>query len=96
MQDRLSKLVANFESLDFSANRPELFEAGDRPGYRRKTKTYYRTGWRLLSSTPMARMKLNCITGDDVSALRFPGSASNANCGLEPCDACSIKPRNGS
>jgi len=47
-----------------------------------KTKTYYRTGWRLLSSTPIARMKLNFITGDDVAALRFPASASNANCAL--------------
>jgi hypothetical protein len=47
-----------------------------------KTKTYYCTGWRLLSITPIARMKLNCVTGDDVSALRFPASASNANCAL--------------
>ena len=28
-----------------------------------KTKTYYRTGWRLLSIMPIARMKLNFITG---------------------------------
>lgn len=47
-----------------------------------KTKIYYRTGWRLLSGTPIAKMKLNFITGDDISALRFPASASNANCAL--------------
>jgi hypothetical protein len=47
-----------------------------------KTKTYYQTGWRLLSVTPLAKMKLNCITGDDISAIRFPASASNANCAL--------------
>jgi integrase len=47
-----------------------------------KTKTYYQTGWRLLSITPVSKMKLNCITGDDVSALRFPASPSNANCAL--------------
>jgi integrase len=47
-----------------------------------KTKTYYQTGWRLLSMTPITRMKLNCITGDDISAIRFPASASNANCAL--------------
>lgn len=47
-----------------------------------KTKTYYQTGWRLLSVTPISKMRLNCISGDDISALRFPASASNANCGL--------------
>jgi hypothetical protein len=30
----------------------------------------------------LATKLLNCITGDDVSALRFPASASNANCAL--------------
>jgi integrase len=47
-----------------------------------KTKIYYQTGWRLLSMTPVSKMRLNCITGDDVSALRFPASPSNANCAL--------------
>jgi integrase len=48
----------------------------------KKTKTYYRTGWRLLSTTSIVKMRLNCITGDDASALRFPASPSNANCAL--------------
>jgi integrase len=47
-----------------------------------KTKTYYQTGWRLLSMTLLVRMKIDCITADDVLALRFPASASNANCAL--------------
>lgn len=47
-----------------------------------KTKTYYQTGWRLLSITAVSKMKLNCITGDDACTLRFPASASNANCAL--------------
>jgi integrase len=49
---------------------------------KQKTQTYYQTGWRLLSTSPVSKMRLNCITGDDVSALRFPASASNANCAL--------------
>ena len=75
--DQLPRKIPILE--DFAGR---FFEWAETTSLERKTKTYYRTGWRLLSSTPMARMKLNCITGDDVSALRFPGSASNANCGL--------------
>jgi integrase len=54
----------------------------DTTGLELKTKTYYQTGWRLLSMTVISKMRLNCITGDDASALRFPASASNANCAL--------------
>jgi integrase len=59
-----------------------FFEWVETTGLERKSKTYYRTGWRLLSKMSIARMKMNCIIGDDVSALRFPASASNANCAL--------------
>ena len=47
-----------------------------------KTQTYYKTGWRLLSMTQMAGMRIDKITSDDIDALRFPDSPSNANCAL--------------
>jgi hypothetical protein len=47
-----------------------------------KTKTYYRTGWRLLRMSAVSKMRLNCITRDDILTLRFPASESNANCAL--------------
>jgi integrase len=47
-----------------------------------KTQTYYRTGWKLISVTPIAGMRLDKITKDEIEALRFPGSASNSNCAL--------------
>jgi integrase len=47
-----------------------------------QSKTYYRDGWRLLSVTKIVGMRLNHITADDVDALKFSGSASNANCAL--------------
>jgi integrase len=47
-----------------------------------KTKVYYRTGWRLLSENPIINRRLHQICSDTVSGLKFPGSASNANCAL--------------
>ena len=47
-----------------------------------KTKIYYRDGWRLLSATDLAGMRLNQITAEVADKIRFPGSASNANCAL--------------
>lgn len=47
-----------------------------------KTKLYYRAGWRLLSRTTIARLRLTQITGDLVASLVFAGSPSNANCAL--------------
>lgn len=47
-----------------------------------KTKTYYKTGWRLLSETPIAGMRLDKISKDEIEAVRFPGSPANANCAL--------------
>lgn len=48
----------------------------------RKTQMYYENGWRLLSGTSIAGMRLDQITRDRVEALSFPGSAGNTNCGL--------------
>jgi integrase len=45
----------------------------------RQTKLYYRNGWRLLAASPMAGMRLDTIKADDIEALRFTGSPSNAN-----------------
>ena len=47
-----------------------------------KSKAYYGNGWRLLSTTKVAGMRLDHITKDDVEPLSFSGSASNANCAL--------------
>lgn len=47
-----------------------------------KTRGYYRDGWRLLAATPIAGMRLDAMTADDVDRLGFTGSASNANCAL--------------
>jgi site-specific recombinase XerC len=47
-----------------------------------KTKKFYRNGWRLLKSTPVAMLRVDQITGDCAEQLKFPGSAANANCAL--------------
>ena len=47
-----------------------------------KTKVYYRSGWRLLAQTELAGMRLDQITSEVVDQIKFPGSASNANCAL--------------
>lgn len=47
-----------------------------------KSKNYYQTGWRLLSMTTIAGMRIDKISADQVEALRFPESPSNANCAL--------------
>jgi hypothetical protein len=36
----------------------------------------------LLKGTPVAKMRVNEITGDGAEQLKFPGSAANANCAL--------------
>jgi integrase len=45
-----------------------------------KTKTYYRSGWRLLDATRLAGMILTEISSDDISMTRIPGGPSNVNC----------------
>jgi integrase len=47
-----------------------------------KTKTYYQDGWRLLKMTKIPGRRLDQITTDEIEAIRFPGSPSNANCAL--------------
>jgi len=44
-----------------------------------KSKRYYRNGWRMIRETGIAGMRLDQITTDEVAAVRFPGSAANAN-----------------
>lgn len=46
------------------------------------TRKLYRNGWRLLKSTSVAAMRIDQIAGDYAEQLKFPGSASNANCAL--------------
>jgi integrase len=43
------------------------------------TRRYYRNGWRLLRTTPIAGMRMDRITADAAEALRFPGTPANAN-----------------
>ena len=45
----------------------------------KKTKKFYRNGWRLLKATPVAGLRVDQITGDLAEQLKFPGSAANAN-----------------
>jgi len=47
-----------------------------------KTKAYYKNGWRLLSTTALASMKLNTIKNHSCETIPFPGSNSNANVAL--------------
>ncbi len=44
------------------------------------TKRYYRTGWRLLSNTELADMRLDHITTADAEITKFPDAAATANC----------------
>jgi integrase len=45
----------------------------------RDTQRTYHNGWRLLSTTPVAHMRLDQIGRPDAAELEFPGSPSNAN-----------------
>ncbi len=84
------KLAAALEGTDpLDRKTPGLREfAGEflhwLDGIRReeKTKIYYRDGWRLLSHTLLAEMRLDQITSEVAEQASFPGSASNANCAL--------------
>ena len=51
-------------------------------GWKKKTKKFYRNGWRLLKATPVSDTRVDQVTGDCAEQLKFPGSAANANCAL--------------
>jgi len=44
-----------------------------------ESRKYYESGWRMLSQTPIAAMRLSHITTDEAEALRFDHSPANAN-----------------
>jgi integrase len=44
-----------------------------------ESRKYYESGWRMLSQTPIAAMRLAHITTDEAEALRFEHSPANAN-----------------
>lgn len=49
-----------------------------------KSRRYYRNGWRLLlASSAILGNRMDRITGDEIEALSFPGSPSNANNALK-------------
>jgi hypothetical protein len=64
---------------DFSV---EFLNWVDSASLAEKSKAYYGNGWCLLSMTKIVGMRLDHIKKDDVEALSFGGSASNANCAL--------------
>ncbi len=44
-----------------------------------ESRKYYESGWRMLSQTPIAAMRMAHITTDEAEALRFEHSPANAN-----------------
>jgi integrase len=44
-----------------------------------ESRKYYESGWRMLSETPIAAMRVSHITTDEAEALRFNHSPANAN-----------------
>ncbi len=44
-----------------------------------ESRKYYESGWRMLSQTPIAQMRLAHIMTDEAEALRFEHSPANAN-----------------
>ena len=60
----------------------EFLKTVDESNLEEKSKIYYQDGWRLLSPTELAGMRLDQITRDVADAIKFPGSPSNANCAL--------------
>jgi integrase len=44
-----------------------------------KTKKHYKNGWRMLSTTSLAGMKMDAIRNGDCETISFPGSNHNAN-----------------
>lgn len=44
-----------------------------------ESRKYYESGWRMLSQTPIAAMRVAHITTDEAEALRFDHSPANAN-----------------
>jgi hypothetical protein len=47
------------------------------------SKTYLRSGWKLLEQTRIVGMRMSYIRTEDIDALTFPGSAYNVNCALK-------------
>jgi integrase len=44
-----------------------------------ESRKYYESGWKMLSQTPIAAMRLTHITTDDAEALQFHHSPANGN-----------------
>jgi len=84
---KLSQAIEGNDPLDRKA--PSLYQFSTRflewiesAKLEEQSKTYYRDGWRLLSTAKIVGMRLDWITKDDVEKLSFSGSAANANCAL--------------
>jgi len=64
---------------DFAVQFLNWVEASPKDG---DTKKYYQHGWRLISATKLAGMRMNAITNHDLEMTSFPGSNYNANCAI--------------
>ncbi len=47
-----------------------------------QSKLYYAAGWKMLQSTPLANLRLDCITTSVADVLELHGSGSTQNCAL--------------
>lgn len=65
---------------DFSTRFLAFVDAQLKSGHLdRDTKLYYYGGWKMLSGTKLARMRIDQIGTSDAAVLRFPHSTANAN-----------------
>lgn len=47
-----------------------------------KSKDYYKNGWRMLKSLPVAKLRLDSITTSVADTLELKGTGANQNCAL--------------
>ena len=47
-----------------------------------KSQLYYKNGWRILKSLPVADLRLDCITTSVADTLELNGTGANQNCAL--------------
>src|SRR5207248_2146534 len=85
-----SKLISRAEEMGPSAilrRAPLLSDFAPRflnwvdqaPALAPKTRRYYRTGWQVISRTPLVAMTLDHITTEEVDSLALKGSPSYVN-----------------
>lgn len=76
------KLTVHHRSVTLAEFSKRFLEWVDTTHLEPKTKKYYKSGWKMLSHTPICGMKIAHITTDEAGVLRFPHSAANSNMAL--------------